>query len=359
MAGDRILKRIESERVRQVLWGATLVALLLGLYVVLRPFLVPVLWAAIVAVASWPAFVRLRSRVGETWAAVGMTLFLVALVIAPILLLVWAVTHEITFLYAGLESWLAGPQPALPSWLAGLPWLGAWLGGMLDRIWSDPGEWQAWLGEEMAGSSRNILSLVGDVGRNILEGIAALFVAFFFFRHGDDLVGQGRRVFNRFIGKPRWLLVHATAETIRAVVYGLLLTAVAQGTLAGIGYWAVGVPAPALLGAATVLLALIPFGAPFVWLPVSALLIAQGSTWPGIGLLIWGVTAVSTIDNLLRPLVISRVTRIPFLLVFFGVVGGVAAFGLLGLFIGPLLLSVALTLWREWSQEAEAAEKKV
>lgn len=346
------MRRIESERVRQVVWGTTLVALLLGLYLVLRPFLVPVLWAGIVTAASWPAFVRLRDRVGETWAAIGMTLFLVALVIAPILLLVWAVTHEITFLYAGLKSWLAGPRPGLPGWLAGLPWLGDWLSGMFDRVWSDPQEWQAWLGEEMAGSSRSILGLVGDVGRNILEGVAALFVAFFFFRHGDDLAGQGRRVFNRFIGEPRWPLVHATAETVRAVVYGLLLTAVAQGTLAGIGYWAAGVPAPALLGAATVLLALVPFGAPFVWLPVSVLLIAQGSTWQGIGLLIWGVTAVSTIDNLLRPLVISRVTRIPFLLVFFGVVGGVAAFGLLGLFIGPLLLSVALTLWREWSQEA-------
>ena len=134
-------------------------------------------------------------------------------------------------------------------------------------------------------------------------------------------------------------------------MYALILGAIAQGVVAGIGYWIFGVKAPVLLGAVTVLIALIPFGAPLVWGSLSVWMMVTGNVWAGIGLLLWGVLLVSWMDNIVRPLVISNATRMPFLLVVFGVLGGVLAFGLVGLFIGPVLLAVSLAIWREWLEE--------
>jgi predicted PurR-regulated permease PerM len=138
---------------------------------------------------------------------------------------------------------------------------------------------------------------------------------------------------------------------MQAVLYGLILTALLQGTLAGLGYWAAGIRAPVLLGVVTVILALIPFGAPLVWGSVCIWLLLVGETWAGAGLALWGMLVVSQIDNLLRPLVISSVTRIPYLLVLFGVLGGISAFGLIGLFLGPITIAVLLAVWREWVGE--------
>ena len=148
----------------------------------------------------------------------------------------------------------------------------------------------------------------------------------------------------------------AIGATTQAVVYALILGAIAQGTVAGIGYFFAGVEAPVLMGAITVLVALIPFGAPLVWGSLALWMLVTGDLWHGIGLLLWGLLVVSWVDNLVRPMVISNATRMPFLLVVFGVLGGVLAFGLVGLFIGPVLLAVSLAIWREWLEEHQ--EKK-
>jgi predicted PurR-regulated permease PerM len=116
------------------------------------------------------------------------------------------------------------------------------------------------------------------------------------------------------------------------------------------------VQAPVLLGAVTALIALIPFGAPIVWGSMSIWLLLTGNMWSGAGLLFWGVFLVSWVDNIVRPLVISNATQMPFLLVVFGVLGGVLAFGLVGLFIGPVLLAVSLALWREWLEHHQIKE---
>jgi len=130
-------------------------------------------------------------------------------------------------------------------------------------------------------------------------------------------------------------------------------TALAQGALAGLGYWWARVDGPVLLGAVTALVAMLPFGAPLVWGSIGAWLLVSGEFAAGIGLLLWGALVVSWVDNLIRPLVISSATRIPFLLVLFGVLGGLAAFGLIGLFLGPVILAVLVAVWREWLDEAD------
>ena len=139
----------------------------------------------------------------------------------------------------------------------------------------------------------------------------------------------------------------------RAVVFGILITAIVQGALAGRGYAIFGVEAPVLLGAVTALASIVPiFGTFLIWGSVSAALVLSGHLWPGLGLMAWGIVLVHPADNLIRPLLISNATHMHFLLIMFGVLGGLAAFGLVGLFIGPVALAVANAVWREWSLPA-------
>jgi predicted PurR-regulated permease PerM len=143
----------------------------------------------------------------------------------------------------------------------------------------------------------------------------------------------------------------------RAVLYGLLITAFAQGLMAGIGYQVVGLQAPVLLGVLTGVLSAVPaIGTAIVWVPMSAWLLLTGPIWKGILLLLWGIVLVHPIDNVLRPLLISNATRVPFLLVMFGAIGGLTVFGLVGVFVGPVLLGIAMVIWREWAtQETPSA----
>jgi predicted PurR-regulated permease PerM len=190
--------------------------------------------------------------------------------------------------------------------------------------------------------------VVGGIGRNVAKFGLAVFALFFLYRHGDSVLAQFRGVASRWLGKAAHGYIQAVGVTVRAVVFGIVLTAMAQGALAGLGYWVAGVTAPALWGGITALVSLIPFVGPVVWISLSLGLLAQGETQAALGLFLWGALVVSWVDNLIRPLVISGPTKIPFLLVFLGVLGGLNAFGLIGLFLGPVLLAVSVAIWREW-----------
>jgi predicted PurR-regulated permease PerM len=144
----------------------------------------------------------------------------------------------------------------------------------------------------------------------------------------------------------------AIGQTVKAVVYGLVLAALVQGVLVGIGYWLAGAGAPVFLAALTTVCGLIPFAAPTIWVCVTAWLLLEGNTAAGVGLLVWGGVVMGWTDHIVRPFLISREAQIPFLVVLFGVLGGLAAFGLVGLFVGPVILAVLLAIWREWQLES-------
>jgi predicted PurR-regulated permease PerM len=171
---------------------------------------------------------------------------------------------------------------------------------------------------------------------------------FFFLRDGARFFSQIRAVLEGLLGPQVRSYLKAIGDTTQAVVYALVLAALAQGVAAGIGYWGAGIHAPVFLGALTALVALVPLATPVMWISLSTWLIVTGHVREGVGLALWGLVVVSWVDNIVRPLVISNATRMPFLLVVFGVLGGVLAFGLVGLFIGPVVLAVSLAIWREW-----------
>jgi predicted PurR-regulated permease PerM len=346
----------ENRQMRQMK-RAILVFLLGGLvalsYVVLHPFLTPVAWATILAYVTWPVYRRLRSLLGGSvsGSALLMTFMLMAGLVLPLIWLVMLLRGELVTGYQAVAGYLANGPHQLPELIARVPWLGQWLQELLSEIKGNPlalraqiAEWaQQWTGEAA--------QLVGSVGRNAIKLGFALLTLFFLYRDGESALEQMRRVLGLFLGDRLNAYFAAIGGTTRAVVYGLVLTALTQGILAGLGYWAAGVQAPVLMAAFTVLIALIPFGTPFVWGAIGIWLLVNGQTLAGVGLLLWGALVVSWVDNLIRPLVISSATRIPFLLVVFGVLGGLAAFGLVGLFVGPVILAVLMAVWREWLEE--------
>lgn len=339
-------------------WGGRLViVLLLGAlltlgYLVIRNFLVPLLWAAILAYLTWPLNKRfrrwLKQRRGP--AALLMTVVLTFAIVLPLLASIVALREELAQIFDALGS-LSEGQAQVPPWLADVPIVGPRAADLLGRIAQDPerlGDWLAsstevWLGEAA--------SLMGVIGRNAIKFALALVAVFFFYRDGEAFVTELRRALRALLGSQSHTYWDAAVRMTHAVVYGLVLTALAQGVLASVGYWGAGVDAPVLIGAITALFALVPFGAPLVWGSVALWLLWQGALWAGFGLLIWGMVIVSSVDNVIRPLVISASARISFLLVLIGVLGGLSAFGLIGLFLGPVVLSVLWAVWRHWIEQ--------
>jgi predicted PurR-regulated permease PerM len=339
--------------VRRVLLGAFFVGLLILAWIVLNPFLVPAAWAGILAFVSWPGYRWLMARLPgrPNLTAFLMTLLMTALLVLPMLWLLMILEMELVGAYRAVVDLLTRGPLQVPEAIRQLPGIGDWLFAYLQALFADPAQIEvqarAWLGE----GREAIFKLVGGVGRNALKFGMALLTLFFFYRDGVAVIGQARQVLFNFLGDRVHGYIDAIGATTKAVVYGLVLTALAQGILAGLGYWGAGVEAPVALGAVTALIAFIPFGTPLVWVSISVWLLVTGHVWEGVGLFLWGALVVSWVDNLIRPLVISGVTRIPFLLVMFGVLGGLASFGLIGLFIGPVILAVLMAVWREWLEE--------
>lgn len=338
--------------VRRILLGVFIGGLLLLSYRVLQPFVVPVVWAGILAYVTWPLYLRLLALVRlPSLSALLMTLLLTAAFVLPVIWLVALLRDEVAVAYALITEQLSHGPIRLPAFLANIPWLGEQLQAFLDRITANRAALQGELGQWLEHGREQVGHLAGSITRNIAKFGFALLTVFFFFRDGRHLIGQLRMALEYFLGERAHGYLEAAGVTTKAVVYGIVLTALAQGVLAGLGYWVAGGKAPVLLGAVTALVALVPFGTPFVWGSIGVWLLVTGDTWAGIGLLLWGTFAVSWVDNLIRPLVISSATRIPFLLVMFGVLGGAVAFGLVGLFLGPVILAVLMAVWQEWLEE--------
>jgi len=265
----------------------------------------------------------------------------------PLLWVMFTVAGDVALASTTFKQFGTHGLPPLPAGVRAWPG-GEWIAAQYLRAQADPG----WVRTQIAALGltdiANLKNVMGGVGRNAAKFGLAVFALFFLYRHGDSVLAQFRGVATRWLGEAARGYIHAVGATVRAVVFGIVLTALAQGVLAGLGYWVAGVEAPALWGAITALVSLIPFVGPVVWIGLSIGLLAHGETQAALGLFLWGALVVSWIDNLIRPLVISGPTRIPFLLVFLGVLGGLNSFGLIGLFLGPVLLAISVAIWREW-----------
>lgn len=324
-------------------------------YEVLQGFFATIAWALIVAYIMWPLYewIEVKLRLDAMLSASVMTGIIALMLMLGFYWLANVLQQEITSVYQGLTTNFTHLPKEVPDNLKKIPWLGDYLQQYLDQIHSNEGGARAKLLAFAKQGLGELGELAGNIGKNIIQLGLIIVALFFFFRDGQNSLIQLRRALQIFIGDNYKIYLETAGNTIQAVVYGLVLAALGQGLIAGIGYAIASVNAPVLLGVLTALFALVPMGATLIWLPVGLGLMLTENYWQGIGLLLWGVLAISTVDNIIRPLVISGAGHIPFLVVLFGVFGGLTAFGAIGLFIGPVILSVLLTVWRTWLNQQQ------
>lgn len=331
-----------------------LLALFVALGVrVLDPFFVPLLWAAILAYVTWPWYVRLDTRLRRhpVVASLLMTTAVTLAVIAPLAWLAIVLRVELVRAWHHTQALLAGGVQ-LPDSVLKLPWIGDQLRDLSARAAQDPHVLGAEIKKVTDHSFDQIAHVLGGITRNVAKLLLTVVTLFFAYRDGPRFAGQVTLVLERVLGPRTHDYLLGIGQTVKAVVYGLVLASLVQGVLVGIGYWFAGAGAPVFLAALTTVCGLIPFAAPTVWICVVVWLFVKGGTVAAVGLLIWGAIVMSWTDHIVRPFLISQQAQIPFIVVLFGVLGGLAAFGLVGLFLGPVILAVLLAIWREWLHES-------
>jgi predicted PurR-regulated permease PerM len=344
---------VSAPWLRRLITVVLLAGLVLLGFRVMDPFIVPLVWAGILAFVTWPAYEWLdrKCRGRRTLAALLMTIAVSAAVVAPLVWLAVVLRVDLVRAYHQGQQLLAGGVQLPPAVLR-LPWIGTWLQDLITQASQDPHALGLELRKVADAQFDQIAHVAGGISRNAVKLLFAVVSLFFVYRGGSQLPAQLARALEQVLGPRVHNYLLAIEQTVKAVVYGLVLAAVVQGVLVGVGYWLSGTGAPVFLAALTTVCGLIPFAAPTVWGCVVLWLILKGSTVAGVGLLVWGAIVMGWTDHFVRPLLISREAQIPFLVVLFGVLGGLAAFGLVGLFVGPVILAVLLAIWREWLLES-------
>ena len=407
-------------RTEPLLGGLALLLLLTGCFFVLRPFMTALMWAIILTYSLYPLqrmFTR-WFRGSRTLAACFVTLTVTVLLAGPVVLIGVSIAQDGKDLASATRDWFMKVPDQPPAWVGQVPVVGdefenywteladgrkRWM-DQLDKevkttpprpkivvetsdglVVQDPppptvadGEPEE-AADEKKDQSSHMVVLVGRVlawarswlfaaGTALLGGVTQVlvsaFLAFFLLRDAPELSERLAVSVERLAGDRGRHLIKVAGDTVRGVIYGILGTAIAQALVAGLGFWIAGVPGAVLLSVLTFFFAVVPFGPPLIWLPASLWLFAQHKPGLGLFMLLWGFLGISSVDNFLRPYLISQGSKMPFALIFCGVIGGALAFGLVGVFLGPTLLAVAFRLVEEWSSnrrlhEADSARRKI
>ena len=340
--------------------GRGLLALLLvGCLLVLWPFVTVLLWAAVLSFSMWPLYGRVVKLVRgrRTLAAFLLSLSMVLVILLPFGIVGLQLGDNVSELKTATQRWLDAGPPSAPAWVAKIPVIGSGVADSWNSFVSDTAK--------LIEKAKTFVEPVGawllKAGLNLGIGLAQLalsiLLTFFLLRNGAAVATTLNDAIRRIAGERGTHLLLVAGNTVRGVVYGILGTALVQAVIAGIGFVIAGVPGAALLALLTFFLSILPVGPPLIWLPAALWLFHQGSTGWGIFMLVWGV-GVSSVDNFVKPWLISQGSDMPFLLIFFGVLGGALAFGFIGVFIGPTLLAVGYRVVNEWLSPKRAAMAK-
>jgi predicted PurR-regulated permease PerM len=333
-----------------------LLALLLGgigagCVLVLYPFFSALLWAGILVFTTWPVcdWLHQQLRLGRAAAAGVMVALTAVTIVLPLALAAPSGANDVNHLRGAIEDALRAGLPGAPDWVYALPAVGQTLGDLWNRWAADISVMVEALGPYVGILLEGGLGLLLGVANGVLLFMLALFIAFFFYLYGEPIAARLSLILYRIAGTRAERLIVITHATVRGVVYGILLTAIVQGILTAFGLWLSGVPRPVLLGAVAGFISVLPIGAPVVWIPCALWLMSSGHLGWGVFLAVYGVVAVSGADSIIRPWFIARGAQLPFVLTVLGVLGGAIAFGLLGIFLGPVLLGIGYTLVNEWA----------
>ena len=316
---------------------------------ILLPFYGTILWGAIIAMLFAPLHRRLLRKLPgrPTLAAVLTLLTVLVVVILPLALITAAMAREAAGVYQRIQSGEMDPAGYLHGVFDALP---RWITVLLDRLGMTNFDiLQRRVTAALSEGSKYIATQAFSLGQNTFEFVASLFVtlylAFFLIRDGEE-VSRSMRHAVPLASAHKRELVDKFTTVIRATVKGNLLVAAIQGTLGGIAFWFLGVNGALLWGVLMAFLSLVPaVGAALVWVPVAAYFFITGGYWQGVALTAWGVLVIGLIDNLLRPILVGKDTRMPDYVVMITTLGGIAVFGINGFVIGPAIAAMFIAVW--------------
>jgi predicted PurR-regulated permease PerM len=350
---------MDTNRFEQYARVAAIAFLVIACFLIIRPFLAAIIFAAVLCLSTWPAFRWVRDRLGGR-NAVAALLFVLAMLLAialPVALAGFSlVTHSaqaIDFVKGFLDR---GPFE-LPAWVTGLPVVGASLDEYWHQLFGNREEIVA-LAKRLAEPAKGMLVAAGSAaGEGLLYILLAIFMAFFFYRDGEAAGRMLRDGMARLAGGEQGAAVIQTAHSaVKGVVYGLIGTALAQALVALVGFLIAGVPGAMALSALTFVLSFIPMGPAILWGGAAAWLYSGGETGWAIFMAAYGFFVISSVDNFIKPILMSRAGNLSMLLVVLGVFGGAVAFGFIGIFVGPTLLAVAWSLLKAWLEARQTRE---
>jgi predicted PurR-regulated permease PerM len=332
-----------------------LILLLIGAaFYVLRPFLLSLVWAMMIVVATWPLMLNVQARLRRRALAVTvMTLAMLVVFVVPLLLTIQTLAEHADTIVGWTRSIAAATIPPPPDWVAGIPIVGS----KLASAWTDiaaAGKDQLVdrLAPYAAGAAQWLLAAAGSFGVFSIEFLLTVIISVIMYTRGESARSALLRFGRRLAGPRGEDVILLAGQAIRAVALGVVVTALVQTALAGAGLALAGVPFAGLLTAAILLLCIAQIGPLVVLIPAVIWLFWNDHEGVATALLVWSII-VGALDNVLRPILIRRGADLPLLLIFAGVIGGLIAFGIVGLFVGPVVLAVAYTLLNQWMSEAD------
>jgi predicted PurR-regulated permease PerM len=341
---------------RTALQLLALAVLIAATFWILRPFLIALVWATMIAVATWPVLLRVQGWLGGRRgpAVALMTLVLLLVLVVPLYFGIDAIVDNARRIADWSQSLGSLSLPPLPAWIQSLPFVGAKLVARWQQLVdARPEDLAARLAPYGQTLVRWFVGQVGSVGVLLLQFLLTVVISAILYTNGETAVRGLDRFAQRLAGQQGVNAVHLGAQAIRGVALGVVATATLQTLASGIGVALAGVPFATILIAVIFMLCIAQVGPGLVLIPaVIWVYSARGGAW-GTGFLIWSIFC-GTFDNFLRPVLIRRGADLPLLLIFSGVIGGLVAFGIIGLFIGPVVLAVAYTLLADWVSTGEA-----
>ena len=336
--------------VRTILAALLIGSLIITCFWIMRPFLPAVVWAAMIVVASWPIFLRMQQLLwGKRILAVAiMTLAFLMLFVVPLWLAVTTVVESADQIAAGWKSLANFKMPPPPDWLDRLPLVGERLATGWQKLTAfSTEELTARFAPYIGKILRWCVNQAGGVTMVLVHFLLTVVVAVILFFKGEAAAAGVSRFAYRIAGTRGVDAAHLAGKAVRAVALGIVVTAIIQSSLAGLGLWITGMPYAGLLTAAVFMLVIAQLGPGLVLVPAVVWLFWKGDpTWATV-LLVWTII-VASLDNFLRPFLIKKGADLPILLIFVGVVGGLIAFGVIGIFVGPVVLAVSFTLLAAW-----------
>ena len=348
-----------NERFEQYARVAAVAFLAIGCFFVIQPFLGAIIFAGVLCFSTWPLFVKLRDRVGgRSWLASLLFVLILALALAvPIALAAQSMVVHSSQAVDAIKGFLDRKDAfQLPDFLRNIPMLGPWLDDLARNLLQSSGsDLVAYAKQYLEPARGFLLALGAAAGQGLVQVLIALFVAYFFFREGERLRTILTEGMVRLAGPAKGPgLIGTIRDSVKGVVYGLIGTALVQAAVALIGFWIAGVPGALVLAALTFVLSLVPMGPVLVWGGAAAWLYFKGQDGWALFMVIYGVAVISSVDNFVKPILMSRAGNLSMLLVVLGVFGGAVAFGFIGLFVGPALLAIAWDLTKAWLEEQRA-----